>query len=334
MSRRRVSTYGSTFSGARVMSLLMTLAVLGALYNQVRDPNMWRWLAPGREARADVGVPAAPAEPKKPSTEFLRETIVEGPNDLDDGQMVDFKAMCRVIEDKKPLKNYEMPAYWKLAKWSRTQPFDQLEARARKDVVFTQMWQDPDTYRGKLIRMKVHVRRALVHPAPENEAGFKDLYELAGFTDESLSFPYFMILTEKPDGLDLGAEIEADGVFVGYFLKVMGYETFKDKRASPVLIGKLKLLDGARMKKVAAPMGGWMYGALAAGAAVVAAGFFLQTAFIQKSRKSNRLRVSGEVVPEELPTDFYASTSPVDVSAQVASSAEPLSSGGATQQTN
>lgn len=300
------------------MSLLMTLAVLGALYNQVRDPNMWRWLAPGREARADVGAPAAPAEPKKPSTEFLRETIVEGPNDLDDGQMVDFKAMCRVIEDKKPLKNYEMPAYWKLAKWSRTQPFDQLEARARKDVVFTQMWQDPDMYRGKLIRMRVHVRRALVHPAPDNDVGFKDVYELLGFTDESLSFPYFMVLTEKPDGLDLGDAVEADGIFVGYFLKVMGYETFKDKRASPVLIGKLKLLEGARKKKAAAPMSGWMYGLLATGAAVVVAGFFVQSSFVRNARKSTRLRVSGEAVPEELPTEFFAASGSPDAAVQSA----------------
>lgn len=296
------------------MSLFITLAILGVLYNRASDPNMWRWLVPNNEARADA---VAPVE-KITKPELLQETIVEGPNDLDDAQMIDFRAMCRVLEDKKPLKNYEMPAYWKLMGWTRTQSMADLERRARRDVVFTQLWQAPETYRGKLVRMRVHVRRALVHEAPENSLGIKQVYELLGFTDESLSFPYFMVLSEKPEGLDLGAAVEGDAVFVGYFLKVMGYEAFDNKRASPLLIGKLRLLDGSTKRKAAAVASGWEYGLLAGGGLVVVGGFVLQALMAARRGKSNRLKVSGEVIPEELPTDFFAASNAKNDASQIA----------------
>ncbi len=62
-------------------------------------------------------------------------------------------------------------------------------------------------YRGELLHMRLHIRRALMHEAPTNKAGLKQVYELWGWTEESKSFPYVVLCSELPPGITLGAEV-------------------------------------------------------------------------------------------------------------------------------
>ncbi len=138
-----------------------------------------------------------------------------------------------------------MPAYWRCLKWARAQSFADLERRAVHGVVYTQLWEQPDKYRGKLVRLRLHIRRILDWEAPENSAGVRRVYEAWGWTDDSKSFPYVVVFSDLPEGIPLGDNVEEEGLFVGYFLKTIEYTAFNRNRSSPLLLGRMKWLASA-----------------------------------------------------------------------------------------
>ena len=135
-----------------------------------------------------------------------------------------------------------MPAYWRCLKWARAQSFAQLDQRAIHGLVYTQLWEQPDKYRGKLIRLRLHLQRILDWEAPENSAGVRRVYEAWGWTDESKSFPYVVVLSDVPKGIPLGDNLHEEGLFVGYFLKTMAYTAYNRNRSSPLLLGRMEWL--------------------------------------------------------------------------------------------
>src|SRR5688500_18228641 len=96
MHRRIVRPFGSSIPATRGFSLLLMLIVLGMLYNTIRQPAMWRFLADRDDeaVRLQVAPAALPAEPP------VEEVIVPGPNDLDPDTMTEFKRYAELITDR------------------------------------------------------------------------------------------------------------------------------------------------------------------------------------------------------------------------------------------
>ncbi len=170
------------------------------------------------------------------------EIVIAGPNDLDDEEAARSTELLGLVTDGSPLKPREMPAYWQLMQWSQTASTAELDQRALHDVPFTQLCEQPAKYRGKLISMRLHVRRVLQYDAPVNPLELHDVYEAWGWTDESRSFPYVVVFSQCPKGLPIGTEVQGEANFVGYFLKVMKIEGAKNNaRGAPLLIGRMQL---------------------------------------------------------------------------------------------
>lgn len=243
MHRRLARPFGQSVAPARIFSLLMALLVIGMLYTRARDPLMWRWFAaPDVEKRDEAPVAVAGTQPA--AAQVAPESIVVGPNDLDPEEQAKFQSYKDLITDRTPLRPREMLPYWQFVEWSRTQSTTELEKRAQVEPAFTLVWEHPERYRGQLIRLRMHVRRVLQYDASENSLGLKVLYEAWGWTDESKSFPYVVVFSEKPPGLPVGNEVEAEVVFVGYFLKMMSYTAFDSTRGAPLLVGRLRMNKG------------------------------------------------------------------------------------------
>ena len=236
MRRRVARPYGHSISVTRLASLIMAMAVLWVFYDRMKDPTTWGVFADEEPA-------AKPIEKAPPAD---KETIVTGPNHKDDEELAAAQRNFEFIIDRAPLKSREMDAYWRLMAWSRTEPLADLEKAAKRDVAFTQLWDQPERYRGQSIRLRLHVRRVLEYDAPENPHGFSKVYEAWGWTDESSTFPYVIVLPEKPKGLRIGEEVSSEVVFVGHFLKIMSYTDKLGKtRGAPLLIGRSRLVATA-----------------------------------------------------------------------------------------
>lgn len=238
MRRRTAHPFGHSTSGMRLVSMLMAILVLWMFYERLKDPATWRGIINDRELKAATPPADAPSAP---------ENLVPGPNDLDPDEFAAIQDQFEAIDDRAPLKPREMDAYWRLMGWSVTQPFAELEQRAHEDVSFAQLWEQPEKHRGKLIRLRLHIRRVLDYDAPQNPLGTAKVFEAWGWSDESLSFPYVVVMPEKPEQLPMGHEMRGEVVFVGYFFKIMSYKAFDNARGAPLLVGR------ARMASISKP---------------------------------------------------------------------------------
>jgi hypothetical protein len=246
--RRSALGTSATQSLSPLFRMIAFLIVLALVYSWASKPQTWNWLEdrsetsdfePGVDETPAAGA-AAPAEGEKNSP--TAEVITPAPTDQDKAEAAAANPLFEAVTDREPLSKIEMPAYWRCLKWANAQSFADLERRAEKHVVFTQFWQQPDKYRGKLIRLRLHVARILTWEAGENSAGVKNVYEVWGWTDESKSFPYLVILSELPKGMPIGDGLHEEGVFVGYFLKTMSFVAANKNRSSPLLLGRMKWL--------------------------------------------------------------------------------------------
>ncbi|HEY4263301.1 MAG TPA: hypothetical protein VGM98_24275 [Schlesneria sp.] len=210
------------------------------------------------------------------------EIVIAGPNDLDDEEAARSAELLGLVTDGVPLKPREMPAYWQLMQWSQTATSADLEQRALHDVPFTQLCEQPNKYRGKLISMRLHVRRVLKYDAPVNPLELQDVYEAWGWTDESKSFPYVVVFSQCPEGLPIGTEVQGEANFVGYFLKVMRVDGAKNNaRGAPLLIGRVQLASAPIAPQKASLDPSMFWWILGAGAAI--AGFGVLRAVRSKS---------------------------------------------------
>ncbi|HEX3658398.1 MAG TPA: hypothetical protein VHV55_21590 [Pirellulales bacterium] len=281
---RRPSPQQSVLSGRevrRIISMIGMLGILWLLASRAADPNMWKFFATAPEAKDSAanapgaGAPAAPQSSSNPPTaiggdaqdpaipqappaaakkedSYAWETIdpepgLEGPLDADPEERDAAKEQFQALSDKEDLAAVDMPAYWRLMRWSRNQSFNELQKRAKRggvDVMFTHFAQEPEKHRGELVQLKLRVVRVVRFDAPENPAGMKQTFEAWGVTDnDSLSNPYVVVFSEKPPELPLGAKVEEDAMFVGYFLKDISYEAYNTRRFAPLLIGRLRWRD-------------------------------------------------------------------------------------------
>jgi hypothetical protein len=252
----------------RMISLLGAMALLWVVLSEFRP-------------RGEKPVAAEQPKPGEVAREPAKdENLVPGKNDLDAEQVADLKDWLEMVRDRTPLKGREMPAYWTMLRWSRTQKFSELEKRATAEPVFSQLWEEPNKYRGHLYKLRLHVRRVLEYDAPENPIGLKRAYEIWGWTENSKSFPHVVVVPELPPGLKVGADSEGEAVFVGYFLKIMSYTAFDADRGAPLFVGRARTVTpgyGARAQASSSSIGIWELAALGLTAIAVIFGARLWT---------------------------------------------------------
>jgi hypothetical protein len=291
MRRRVARPYGQGVSPTRLVSLLFALALLWLIYDRARDPFTWRWLAGGQVEADEAAAPAAEAAP---------ENLVPGPNDRDPAEVEKLEPLLELVADRtREIRAPEAAAYWTLMNWARSEPLADLERRAARNVPFIQVWEQPDRYRGKLIRLRLTVRRVLEFEGPErNGVGLTHVYEVWGTTPDSQSNYWCVVLPERPEGLPLGAEARAEVVFVGYFLKILAYPAGDATRGAPLLVGRARLVSRSAAAREPAGLPPAVI-ALLGGLAMIAAGWWLFA--IRRTSRRRRLATA-----QPLGDDFRA----------------------------
>jgi hypothetical protein len=219
------------------------LIVVALVYSWAKKPQSWRWLESdagsddAASALAQVG--ASDNRHNALAEKDATETVVPAATDLDKAEWDKAAKLFEAVSDKTVLAPEEMPAYWKLMKWARAQTFADMERRAASSVAYTRFFEEPEKYRGRLVRLRLHILRILDWDAHENSAGVKHVYEAWGWTDQSNAL-YVAVFSELPAEMKLGEGQHQEGLFVGYFLKDLGYQAFNRNRAAPLLVGRMR----------------------------------------------------------------------------------------------
>ena len=231
----------------RLISMIVMLGIVLLVMWQARDPKNWRWLeilaneAPAASGTEQVAVAKESATTQPPT----KPEAAAEPFEIDPLEVATAEEEYLAISDgTTALRREEMSAYWRMFGWVQQQSLAQLQRGARSKVVFNDFVQSPDQQRGKLFALELNVRRVLAYDAPENPAGIKTVYEVWGWTNESRAWPYVIVTAQLPPGMPVGATVQEEASFAGYFFKVQGYHAGgagpKDKPLiAPLMIGRL-----------------------------------------------------------------------------------------------
>src|SRR5579863_10085571 len=224
--------------GVRLFAMLGCLVLIGATIYQLRNRARAAGVPVAKAAQAHQ---AAVAE--NPEQQNWTETVIEGPADESPIEQEEIKRLFDVVTDKQPIQETDMPAYYRLLKWSRSRSFAELEKRAKRDVPITKFYQEPEKHRGELIRLKIRVRQIVKwDDTPKNSAGVTTTYDLSGGTEESRGYPYVAVCSELPPDIKVATRTDQEVIFVGYFLKIMKADSFATARGWPVLIGRARAI--------------------------------------------------------------------------------------------
>lgn len=283
--------------------MLLGLAVLWMIYTTARKPDNWSWLATRGQGDADNQIDMATTIDNTTANAGL-ETVISGPNDLVPEEQQQFKKNSGLVRDRTELMRREMTSYWQLMAWGRTQTFGELRKRAQIEPNFSELWEDPDRFRGVPIRLKLNVRRVIQYEAPKNDVGVAEVFEAWGWTDNSKSYPYVVVFPDKPDGLPIGSEVESEIIFTGYFLKIMAYTAFDKRLGAPLLVGKAQVVASNSKARAAVFNNERRLAFLPIAGAVcaVAGGFVFYRRWLRvNSHRSNEPRgIARESLPDQL----------------------------------
>ena len=215
-----------------------TLVVLGLLIATLREPG-------GSDSLGDVGQAAAQTQPAPPASPLPKAT---GPTDEDRDQAKKARDEFPALSDgTTTIGQEEMAPYNRLVSWVTNQSFARLWARAKKNLAYTYLYDEPTKYRGKLVALDVTI--CLAREAQKNDYGVL-LNEAWATTAESRGRLYGLVVVDFPPEMPVERFIREKARFVGYFLKIQGYESGvarpgqRPERA-PMLIGRLEWTPAA-----------------------------------------------------------------------------------------
>jgi hypothetical protein len=230
------------FRGAELTRLVTGLVMLAVIYQLImwaRNGDTWRWWVGDRQQPAVAARQARTPKPPPP----LKLPPATGPTDEDPDQAETAKEEFQALTDGTlTLGPEEMEPYDRLVEWVKNQSYARLYARAKKGLRYTDLHDDVEKHRGELVALDVDLQ--LANDAGKNRFGVP-LSDAWGVTDESVGRFYTLIVLDFPAGIPRGHFIREKARFVGYFLKLQGYEPGAAKpgqapEKAPLLIGRLQ----------------------------------------------------------------------------------------------
>ena len=148
------------------------------------------------------------------------------------------------LKDKAPIAFRDMAAYAALLKRVReAKPADLVE-RARRDVGFRELWDHPEDYRGVLLELRGFCRHIDSSGSKLGTGG--RLHEVWITLPEGELTPFACIAEQLPEGFAINATNSEPVVFLGFFLKVMAYDSGAGRRGAPLLIGRMERVAGEK----------------------------------------------------------------------------------------
>jgi len=323
----------SMFRGAertRLLTGVVMLAVIFMLISRARDPNTWGWLTgdSGNQSPKLSAIAAAndksgtgekkeqgetAGEPKEKEAETPKPqqpspAVATGPTDEDPDEAKEAAMELQAISDGTlELQREEMVPYDRIVRWVRNQPYEVLRRRARTDVVFTQMYQHPEKYRGQIIALDLNVRQVL--DAGENDNG-AHLWEVRAWTTESKAWLYWTVVVDLPKDMPVGPSVYEKAKFVGYFFKLQGYHEAGAKPNSPPLRAPL-LIGRLEWEPVKAPQAGddssseWVWGLGLLALLGLAVGLRLVYCAIRGKPAKKPATVAGPEAGESVPIESW-----------------------------
>ena len=271
------------------MLLVFTLLAVLFLAGQAAKPSNWSWMFSGatpeqsdasglEDSQIDTRLPrdSPPAADSLPPgvvkiESFSKPTVDDSPGQL----FLDIEPdRYNVVQDNTVFRSAELKLWYELLGGLRDTTIEELQSAPAQSVGFTQLYKQPNSYRGRLVMLDGIIRRAHRIDAAKNDSGIKS-YMKCWFFPSGSPNPVVVYATELPadfpEGMDLHESTKVHGVFFkrwaykaggGLMTAPMVLAKTVDWRPAPVVVEK-KVQPNIRSMR-------WMVGLAAILAAVIA----------------------------------------------------------------
>jgi len=154
-------------------------------------------------------------------------------------QTLPARLLLRGVEDNRQVVPSEWPEWLRVFHQLQRANLAQLERVKPEHVTFVQLFDQPEVYRGRLVRTVGYARRAHRVRPPRNDYGISKYHQLWLQVDDHPTDPVALWCLDLPSEFPLGMSIEERVEVVGYFFKLMSYLAADGKiRRAPLILAK------------------------------------------------------------------------------------------------
>lgn len=205
------------------------------------------------------------------------------------------------VSDKVRMSEEDTPALTELLAEARGNTPAAWAEQARRDVLYTHLWEHPARFRGVALHLEGTALRSLTYDVGPDVSPKRRLYEVWFTTPESHRFPYAVVFEDPPKDFPIGPDISESIRVDGYFLKLLGYQGGDAARAAPLLVGKLTWVRSASpvSSRLFREPSFWTLAPLAILGAYAAVRLIMVARRLQTGRPASRPARRTEPVPQE-----------------------------------
>lgn len=172
--------------------------------------------------------------PQEPESE-TQNGLLAGPPDY----VIAKRVFSEINEQGLHIRHSEAPAYWGVLATVRDVPQAEFEQAALKEITYTQVFSDPDFYRGRPLTIDGELLRLTKLPLGKNEFGIETIYEGWLRNVDSGKNPYVFHCLDKPAALPESEKLSERVRITGYFFKRYQYAAKSGlPYAAPLLLAK------------------------------------------------------------------------------------------------
>ena len=252
VQRRVPRDYTSRREQYRLLLLVFALLTVFFLMQEARRPENWRWMwgsasttpGDGFDNREDPDVDTRLVDKRSsalPAGTVVIERDVASPDTLtlDVQSLLNGQANVDLssVRDNTVFRNSESAAWYTLLATLRDAPREALFQAPADTVGFTQLFQQPDVYRGKLVRVTGEVRRAHYVQAHKNDREIAGYWQCWMFPSGSKN-PLVVYSLDMPDSFPEGMDVSEHVEFVGVSYKLWAYQAVEDILTAPLILAK------------------------------------------------------------------------------------------------
>jgi hypothetical protein len=258
--RKPPPNYFSRREQRRLLLMVMTLGLVVFLMFQAAKPSTWAWLWAGarggatqnatqrEETPAYYDTRVRPTSPQRlPLDTFLSPAEKTAKGDAEGEFFPGVEpSLLAEVRDHTVFRAAESEAWFHLLGVLQEADEAALEKESLGPVGFIQLYEQPDTYRGKLITLHGAARRAFDLQAPPNDYGIEKYYQIWLNPDGGPNSPVVIYALDLPDdfpssrvpGSNKPRNIYEPIEVTGFFYKNWAYGTGTQILSAPLLAAK------------------------------------------------------------------------------------------------
>lgn len=218
------------------------------------------WFAPHSEPvrpQVDTKVAEVPTDPT-----LADAVVIEAEPDLPAGDADEYGAPVHAlnrVRDDTVFRGAEEEAWFQIWMTLRSSDMRSLSQAAARRVSFTELFGQPRSYRGRLVRFRGTLHRLEKLTAPANDYDIKDYWQGWLEPEGGPVSPIVVYFLRLPEGMPHGMKISEPVDVVGYFFKRWAYAATDTVRIAPLVL----CLEPIWKPRPASPPGGNSLGTVA-----------------------------------------------------------------------